>query len=470
VTEQPFSDGDPAAQVEAHQHAPDAHLEAESDDINTGRGGSNGQPSQVQQETGTVAGTRAAQEAGACTDAREQQRWHPSEIRAAPRVSGPESVQNGTDPSDDYATQVKQPAASTAMPVLRTGQGASHAAARLDAPDEAIDDNGACAPGAGSNAVPLQRASSTEACFVDEPLADSARDLQRRWAHACQTLHCLPSHGRCAQLPPYSPLHLQRLTATSAWPQALPCAAERSAVAPVVIQIGLHSPDAYFTKTQALLVRADSTLADVKDAIVCQNDRHAHDELGCDVLGGLFYIGGKLYSDTRHQGEPGYVDYTTNILAFLSAQAASITKDVSASLDQGGLQRFAAAVPSPVAVAHMQDVRLQDLVLCISQPRRGLFVHAGACEHAVVFEDVRLQHVDDPSVATGPAALPAGRCRLEKCCICAIKPAVKVAFEDLLAPESPAFFCDQCFEELHLDSAGRIHAEAGRMDVYEVYE
>ena len=303
----------------------------------------------------------------------------------------------------------------------------------------------------------------------------AAADQLRRWHAACAALEALPAHRRFSQLPPHSHDRLCRLAAAAATPDALRGAAAAAAAAPVVVQLALHSPDAHLTKTQTLLARTEHTLAQVADAVQCANDRYARDALGDDApCGGLFSVGGTLYADTRQQGRRGYVDHTPELLQFMRDCAADACSEVGALLTRkglGALAHAAAARPAPElpAVRPMHATRLAELEAPLSRAGACLYVHAGACEHVVVFEDARASHKCDPDTAAGPARLGPPPVRLEKCCVCLVRPAARVAMGDALAPESPAFFCARCFDDLHCDAAGARLPGSESLDVFAMY-
>jgi len=46
--------------------------------------------------------------------------------------------------------------------------------------------------------------------------------------------------------------------------------------------------------------------------------------------------------------------------------------------------------------------------------------------------------------------------RRQKCSVCALKLATKVTYEDTLIPETPAFWCSDCYEALHYDATGKL--------------
>jgi hypothetical protein len=249
-----------------------------------------------------------------------------------------------------------------------------------------------------------------------------------------------------------------------------------TSTAPVVVQIALHAPDAHFTKTQTLVAATSHTLTQLKDAIDCMNDRYAMHELKgtAPLTGGIFFLGGVLYEDTRCKGKEGYVDYLPHLIKFFEARAQDTRAETGELLRQKGfvdLADVAANQPGPVQpkIHRMQEARIVDLEIAVAQTGRYLYMHAGACEHFLVFEDVRIAHVDDPDLSTGPQTVFRLPQVLEKCCICCVRPAVTVTFEDVLAPESPAFFCALCFDDLHRDAAGGLLPGNECVDTFALY-
>ena len=348
----------------------------------------------------------------------------------------------------------------------------AHTPEQRNTGDAQPSDNFASAPASPAPPSGGQNHSSTGAAADRSgEHAQLAADLQAQWQHACAQLSSLPGHQRHVQQLQVPRVTLQELQPAQPSSQRLQECLQQAESVSTVLQIALHAPDLHFTKTQTLLARSDHTLADVKDAIKCSNDEYAHDEMGHALCGGLFYFGAKLYADSRSAGQPGHVDYVQNIAAFLESNAKGMQHNVRAAFARKGLQEatpnLAEAEPS---VLSMQDTRLRDLGVRVNQAGSMLYLHAGACEHVVVFEDVRLQHSGDaPAALCEPVTLPSQRRRLEKCCICNVRPAVKMTFDDVLAPESPAFFCEKCFDDLHCDENGRLSSEARGADVYEMY-
>jgi hypothetical protein len=76
-----------------------------------------------------------------------------------------------------------------------------------------------------------------------------------------------------------------------------------------------------------------------------------------------------------------------------------------------------------------------------------VYTHQGSCEHALRVRDVRRACAAD---ARGRDAYPLVTYRTERprkrCAICDSLLATKVVYGSRLAPESPCFFCDECFQ------------------------
>ena len=61
-----------------------------------------------------------------------------------------------------------------------------------------------------------------------------------------------------------------------------------------------------------------------------------------------------------------------------------------------------------------------------------------------------------PRVCSYPLSLTERVNRLRRCDICEHTQACRVTYDDPLAPSSPAFFCQHCFDMLHTDEHGRL--------------
>lgn len=291
-------------------------------------------------------------------------------------------------------------------------------------------------------------------------LTCGAHFVQDRWAAACTKLNAIPR-----QLP-------RNLHSSGASYPSMPTrrmdAPSRCSAAPseTVVQIALHTPDNNFSRSHLILASASHTLSQVKDAIRCVNVQHAEDVLGSVLTGGYMFIESTLYVDDR---DPGACKYHEPILKFLKEQATQVGQAVWKYLHANGLaiaQPEDSAVPP---VRSMSTTRLCDLKMLPGQLSQYVFAHAGACEHMMLIEDIRLNHATDPSLEQGPVVTRAVPETLLKCCICMLRPGVKFACDDNLAPTSPAVFCEKCFHELHYASDGHPVTDQIGMDVFGVH-
>lgn len=95
----------------------------------------------------------------------------------------------------------------------------------------------------------------------------------------------------------------------------------------------------------------------------------------------------------------------------------------------------------------MEDTRIRDLTFRVGATY--VYTHQGDCEHALRVTDIRLATSAELAVAPG-GAFPATTYKLprqvRKCAICEMATAIKVVYNSRLAPESPCFFCQDCFQ------------------------
>lgn len=99
------------------------------------------------------------------------------------------------------------------------------------------------------------------------------------------------------------------------------------------------------------------------------------------------------------------------------------------------------------------DVRIIDVNTKLGS--KYVFVHKGNCEHILKFNRLQLVSSEAPKYNQ----LFLGKTRKRKCKICQLYVATKVTFDDVLAPESPCYFCEDCYTSLHYDSSGVLKNE-----------
>lgn len=75
----------------------------------------------------------------------------------------------------------------------------------------------------------------------------------------------------------------------------------------------------------------------------------------------------------------------------------------------------------------------------------------------MIIRDMRLAHPEDvQNAAAYPVLRYVHKLRHRKCSICCIYQARKVTVGDKLAPESPCFFCENCYYLLHYSNDGSL--------------
>ena len=123
-------------------------------------------------------------------------------------------------------------------------------------------------------------------------------------------------------------------------------------------------------------------------------------------------------------------------------------------LDRTRRRRLREAAPAFEA-KDMAGVTFDDLEIVVGKPYLYVHMEEPHCEHPIVFRDVRLAHPDDPVDRRDyPARLFVGRKYRRKCQMCDVFEARHVTHKDRHAPCHPCFFCDQCFNCLHLNKDG----------------
>ncbi|RIA88113.1 snRNA-activating protein of 50kDa MW C terminal-domain-containing protein [Glomus cerebriforme] len=197
------------------------------------------------------------------------------------------------------------------------------------------------------------------------------------------------------------------------------------------------------SRTQEFLVLGSQPLVALRDAFYCVSDFYKQEvsELPASVnalnspeekkSGSYFFIEDVFYNDCRDKDA---LDYSKIIVEWVNQNERYTHPGL------GLYQR-----------KNMDEVTFSDLSIRLNQPY--LFVHKGDCEHAIVFTDLRLWHKADGLDAN---AFPKAtfKCRIirHKCRMCITRPAALVTINDFMAGETPAYFCDKCYNEYHYDS------------------
>jgi len=96
----------------------------------------------------------------------------------------------------------------------------------------------------------------------------------------------------------------------------------------------------------------------------------------------------------------------------------------------------------------MEDYTFGDLDIKVGS--QYCLCHQGDCEHIMIFDEIRLwREGDEQNARAYPLQTFEGVHQIKKCTICKSAPCKKVTYDDKLAPESPCFFCDECYHQLH---------------------
>ncbi len=128
----------------------------------------------------------------------------------------------------------------------------------------------------------------------------------------------------------------------------------------------------------------------------------------------------------------------------------------------------AAAAGGVPPSALLEEVKLSDLELVVSNRPTYLYCHQGCCEHGWFVIDIRARHPTDPSPGGGayPRTLfqapPSARWR---CGVCGTGRAASVVRGHPAAPEDPCLLCPGCSELLLPPGEGA----GGASSQYKVY-
>ncbi|KAI0695476.1 snRNA-activating protein of 50kDa MW C terminal-domain-containing protein [Cytidiella melzeri] len=91
----------------------------------------------------------------------------------------------------------------------------------------------------------------------------------------------------------------------------------------------------------------------------------------------------------------------------------------------------------------MHDTTFQSLAVRLHKPY--WLLHSGACEHFVVFENIRLHHVCDPPLSKYPLTTHITPPLLDTCRACSKAPSVYAVCGDIRLGESPFVICAPCW-------------------------
>jgi len=169
-------------------------------------------------------------------------------------------------------------------------------------------------------------------------------------------------------------------------------------------------------------------LTALRDRMYCLAD-HILD--GPETKSSFLFIENVFYNDLRSSKA---LDYSEHVMRWANEGERFKAPGVGMNMTATRMEE--------VAFRELPGVRIgAQYVLC----------HQGDCEHIVTFDEIRLfRHESDHCNRLAyPIQLFEGQHSVRKCTICKIHSAKKVTHGDRLAPESPCFFCDECYHNCH---------------------
>nr|KAJ3423166.1 Topoisomerase 1-associated factor 1 [Polyrhizophydium stewartii] len=205
-------------------------------------------------------------------------------------------------------------------------------------------------------------------------------------------------------------------------------------------------------------VLASQTLADLRDAFMCTSDQlridDEPDSAGCGPS--FFFIENKFYVDLRSgAADPTvYVMETRRPCAKL-CRATMLTRALLGRILRKWMQEDSDSFGIvDIATVRMETATLSSLWLSLGTPY--LFTHHANCSHIVTFDQM---HVFNPKIDPGkrqnyPLVAFEVLRKPPKCSVCQVFHASVATFDDIHTPESPALWCDSCFDEFHNDAHG----------------
>ena len=292
----------------------------------------------------------------------------------------------------------------------------------------------------------------------------------------------------------------------------------------VLVGVAFHNPANPAQVLEEFLCLGRTELSALRDAVRCQSDARAVeaglDEPDADGNGasgddarnknGFFFVEGTFHNDLRgSSGRGGRTttrDYSEPVRRFhasLATRAGSAIRglrpaggrddaaEAAASAREAATRRALGEGASAARARRAGDAAARDAAttarrrattlfdardaagttvgdLAVVRGKPYLFCHQGDCEHLLTIRSVRLAHADDPRRAESyPLRTLDGRRFRRKCSMCDVFEARHVTYGDRLAPCSPCFFCEKCFDTLHLDAEGEpLYDEYARYDYH----
>ncbi|KAL2643300.1 hypothetical protein R1flu_010887 [Riccia fluitans] len=226
----------------------------------------------------------------------------------------------------------------------------------------------------------------------------------------------------------------------------------------VLLTVEIYDSVRRHLKSQEFVVTGSQRLTALKDRIYCLTDTVAG-KANMNLPSSYFFIEDVFYNDMRH---PRATDYSLPIRKWVREQTEVIDKwkalggvDLKKKRWLGLPSCPRSSKPPQFYSAKMEDVGFADLEIRIGA--QFLYCHQGDCKHTMIIRDMRLAHPEDvQNAAAYPVLRYVHKLRHRKCSICCIYQAKKVTIGDKLAPESPCFFCENCYYSLHYSNDGSL--------------
>ncbi|KAI0981388.1 hypothetical protein GJ496_011050 [Pomphorhynchus laevis] len=191
---------------------------------------------------------------------------------------------------------------------------------------------------------------------------------------------------------------------------------------------------------QELMMLSNQTLTELRESIVCACDHQRIGEFSDDpdsikfapiarehYISSFFFIEDVFYNDCANSD----ADLSEHLIKWIN----------------GFNHRSQSAT--------MSDTKLSSLTIMIGRPY--LFCHiGGACEHVIVFSDIRMKAADDVwRMEKYPIHSYRQRVRFENCFICKRLYACWLVEGSSLVIDDPCLMCDICFKSSHYDENGK---------------
>eukprot|EP01006_Ploeotia_vitrea_P033280 TRINITY_DN65419_c4_g1_i2.p1 TRINITY_DN65419_c4_g1~~TRINITY_DN65419_c4_g1_i2.p1 ORF type:complete len:390 (-),score=123.95 TRINITY_DN65419_c4_g1_i2:144-1313(-) len=196
-------------------------------------------------------------------------------------------------------------------------------------------------------------------------------------------------------------------------------------------RVAVFHPVEHYVQEELLLLGSQPLTA-LRDAIQClENDRtpapHSH--------AAMLYIENKFFDDDRHADAPRY------------------SKAILDWIREG--ERYRQAGLQSSTAESMSQTKFDDLSIRLGS--HYLYQHCGNCQHIVVFTELRIRSpADADNAVLYPRRVYRARPNRIVCAVCDLFPASLVTTQDTMLPNSPSYWCQQCFDMFHFTETGDV--------------